>query len=62
MCRWKEEPYGATFVSNRICLSLRSCTSGRLWRCFSKELRRSGDAERGVSSMAAAVVLGSIAG
>lgn len=33
--------YGAALVSSRICLSLRSCGSGRFWRCFSRELRRS---------------------
>lgn len=35
--------YGATLVSNRIWRFFRSCTSGRVWRCFSKELRRSLD-------------------
>lgn len=33
--------YGAALVSSRMCLSLRSCGSGRFWRCFSRELRRS---------------------
>lgn len=40
----KEEPmiaYGAALVSSRMCLSFRSCGSGRVWRCFSRESRRS---------------------
>ncbi len=33
--------YGAALVSSKMCLSLRSWGSGRFWRCFSRELRRS---------------------
>lgn len=35
------EIYGATLVSSRIWRSFRSCISGRVWRCFSRELQRS---------------------
>lgn len=38
-------------MSRRICLSLNSFGSGRCWRCFSSEFRRS-TGEMGVSSTA----------
>lgn len=41
--------YGAALVSSKIFLFFRSCASGRSWRCFSSELRRS-MGERGLSS------------
>lgn len=53
-----KEPYGATLVSRRMCLSLRSWGSGRFRRCFSRELRRSvGDAAREVSSTVLIIVI-----
>ena len=33
--------YGAALVSSRIFLFFKSCGSGRCWRCFSSESRRS---------------------
>ena len=33
--------YGAAFVASRMCLFFKCCASGRFWRCFSRELRRS---------------------
>lgn len=44
--------YGAALVSRRMFLFFRSCGSGRVWRCFSRESRRS----RG--EMGAASILG----
>lgn len=41
--------YGAAFVSRRMFLFLRSCASGRICRCFSRDSWRS-MGERGVSS------------
>lgn len=57
----QDKAYGATFVSSRICLSLRSWGSGRVRRCFSRESRRSsGEVAREVVSTAAGVEVGSV--
>ena len=41
--------HGAAFVSSRMCLPFKSLGSGRVCRCFSRELRRS-TGEMGVVS------------
>lgn len=47
--------HGAALVSKSMFLSFKSCGSGRCWRCFSKESRRSGRrvGERELRSMSA---------
>lgn len=49
------ETHGAALVSRRMFLSFKSCRSGRCWRCFSRESRRSGRrvGERELRSMSA---------